>query len=248
MATKRMLNIKIIDTDEFLRMPMSARLLYYDFCMRADDDGMLDSPVKIMKSTGATTDDLQVLVAKGYIIPFESGILVITHWLIHNTIRQDRYIPTIHIDERNQLIIVDKTYQKNDGKPIGNQLATNWQPSIDKYSSNNSSNIEVDSSGKTIFEIVQEEFGRLLSPMEIETIKAWNYDIEIIKLAIKEASTNNQRSIKYIDRIIYRWSQSNLKTKEDVEKYCERFRKNQKMKGKNQLQKKSCSTDLYPEL
>lgn len=242
MAVKRMMNTNIIDTDDFLKMPMSARLLYYDFCMRADDDGIIDSPVRIMKSVGCSEDDLKVLIAKNYIIPFENGILVITHWLIHNTIRRDRYNPTIHIDERNQLIVIDKTYKLNDGIPTGNQLATNWQPSIEKNSSNNSNNIET-IDGKSVFDYLQEEFGKPLSPMEIEVVKTWNYDVEIIKLAIKEASTSNQRSIKYIDKILYNWQQANLKTVEEIKNYCENFKKRRK---KGQLQKSS--TDLYPEL
>lgn len=247
MAVKRMMNTNIINTDEFLSMPMSARLLYYDFCMRGDDDGFIDSPMKIMKLNGCSNDDLKVLVAKNYVIPCDKGIFVITHWFIHNTIRRDRYNPTMYVEERNKLKIVDKVYQKNNDEVIGNQLATNWQPSIEKNSSNNSNNIET-IDGKTVFDYLEEEFGKLLSPMEIEVVKTWNYDIEIIKLAIKEASTNNQRSIKYIDKILYNWEQANLKSSEEVIRYCENFRSRRE---KSQLQtknKKISSTDLYPEL
>lgn len=243
MAVKRMMNTNIINTDEFLSMPMSARLLYYDFCMRGDDDGFIDSPMKIMKLNGCSNDDLKVLVAKNYVIPCDKGIFVITHWFIHNTIRRDRYNPTMYVEERNKLKIVDKVYQKNDDEVIGNQLATNWQPSIEKNSSNNSNNIET-IDGKTVFDYLQEEFGKLLSPMEIEVVRTWDYDVEIIKLAIKEASTSNQRSIKYIDKILYNWKQANLKNTKEIIGYCERFKNKRK---KSQLHKKS-STDLYPEL
>ena len=241
MAVKRMINTNIINTDEFLSMPMSARLLYYDFCMRADDDGFIDSPRRIMSLIGCTEDDLRVLATKKYILPFESRVFVITHWFIHNTIRRDRYNPTIHIEERSQLKIVDKIYQKNNGKPTDNQLTTNWQPSIEE-NSNNSNNIEI-IDDKTIFDYLEEEFGKLLSPMEYEVVRTWDFDVEIIKLAIKEASTSNQRSIKYIDKILYNWKQANLKTLDEVKRYCENYKKRRK---KNQLQKSS--TDLYPEL
>lgn len=250
MAVKRMMNTNIINTDEFLSMPMSARLLYYDFCMRGDDDGFIDSPQKIMKMNGCSQDDLKVLVTKKYVIPCENGIFVITHWFIHNTIRRDRYNPTMHIEARNNLKLVDKIYQKDDEKanwqPVGNHLATNWQPRKEKNSSNNY-NIE-HFQEKSVFDYLEEEFGKLLSPMEIEVVKTWNYDIEIIKLAIKEASTNNQRSIKYIDKILYNWEQANLKSSEEVKNYCENFRNRRK---KSQLQTKNksiSSTDLYPEL
>ena len=94
-----------------------------------------------------------------------------------------------------------------------------------------------------MFDYLQEEFGKLLSPMEIEVVRTWDYDIEIIKLAIKEASTSNQRSIKYIDKILYNWKQANLRNLKEIVEYCERFKKKKK---KRQLQKSS--TDLYPEL
>lgn len=242
MAVKRMMNTNIINTDEFLSMPMSARLLYYDFCMRGDDDGFIDSPVKIMKMNGCSNDDLKILVTKNYVLPCEKGIFVITHWFIHNTIRRDRYNPTMYVEERNKLKIVDKIYQKQDIEVAGNQLATNWQPSIEKNSSNNSNNIE-NLDGKSVFDYLQEEFGKLLSPMEIDVVRTWKYDIEIIKFAIKEASISNQRSIKYIDKILYNWKQANLKTLKEIKIYCERFKNRRK---KSQLHKSS--TDLYPEL
>ena len=246
MAQKRMLSMNIIDTDLFIQMPISARLLYYDFCMRADDDGFIDSPIKIMKMIGCTEDDLKILIAKNYLIPFKNKVCVIRHWLIHNTIRKDRYNPTIHLEERNQLSLNNKIYEFQSENMSGNQMATKWQSSIEKNSSNNY-NIEL-YHDKTVFDYLEEEFEKLLSPMEIEVVKTWNFDIEIIKLAIKEASTNNQRSIKYIDKILYNWEQANLKSSEEVIRYCENFRSRRE---KSQLQtknKKISSTDLYPEL
>ena len=89
MAERRMFAKTIIDSDSFLDMPVSARLLYYDLGMRADDDGFVNSPKKIMKMIGATQDDLSILILKKFIIPFESGVVVIKHWKIHNYIRKD---------------------------------------------------------------------------------------------------------------------------------------------------------------
>lgn len=84
----------IIDSDSFLEMSISARLLYYDLGMRADDDGFVDSPKKIFRMIGATEDDLRLLITRGFIIPFHSGIVVITHWKTNNYIRSDRYHET----------------------------------------------------------------------------------------------------------------------------------------------------------
>ena len=97
----------IVDTDNFLEMPISARLLYYDLGMRADDDGFVDSPRKIMKVTGATNDDMNILIARKFIIPFDSGIVVIRHWRINNYLRSDRYSETIHLDEKSILAMDD---------------------------------------------------------------------------------------------------------------------------------------------
>ena len=91
MAERRMFAKTIIDSDAFLDMPMSARLLYYDLAMRADDDGFINSPKKIMRFVGASMDDLNILAIRKFIIPFDNGVVVIKHWRIHNYIRKDRY-------------------------------------------------------------------------------------------------------------------------------------------------------------
>jgi len=90
----------IIDSDAFIDMPISARLLYYDLGMRADDDGFVNSPKKIMRMVGASDDDIRLLITKKFIIPFESGIVVIKHWKIHNYIRSDRFHETKYKDEK----------------------------------------------------------------------------------------------------------------------------------------------------
>ena len=108
MAERRMFAKTIIDSDAFLDMPITARLLYYDLGMRADDDGFVNSPKKIMRITGASQDDMSILIAKKYIIPFDNGIVVIKHWRIHNYIRKDTYTESTYTDQRNELMIDDK--------------------------------------------------------------------------------------------------------------------------------------------
>lgn len=104
MAERRMFAKTIIDSDAFLDMPTSSRLLYYDLSMRADDDGFINNPKKIARITGATTDDLTILATKKFIIPFESGVVVIKHWKIHNYIQKDRYHETKYQEEKAELI------------------------------------------------------------------------------------------------------------------------------------------------
>lgn len=103
MAKRRMFSLDIIDTDLFLEMPQSSRLLYYELCMRADDDGFVSSPKKIQKMVGCNEDDFKVLISKKFLIPFDTGVVVIRHWKIHNYIQKDRYKETIYLDEKKQL-------------------------------------------------------------------------------------------------------------------------------------------------
>lgn len=105
MAERRMFARTIIDSDAFIDMPVTARLLYYDLGMRADDDGFVNSPKKIMRMVGASQDDLAILISKKFIIPFETGIVVIKHWRIHNYIQKDRYKPTKYEDEMSRLTV-----------------------------------------------------------------------------------------------------------------------------------------------
>lgn len=113
----------IIDSDSFLDMPMSTQALYFHLSMRADDDGFINNPKKIQRMIGATEDDLKLLIAKNFIIVFESGVIVIKHWKIHNYIRNDRYKPTVYQEEKDQLELKDNgTYTL--GIPNGYQMET----------------------------------------------------------------------------------------------------------------------------
>lgn len=137
MAERRMFAKTIIDSDAFLDMPMSARLLYYDLGMRADDDGFVNSPKKIMKIIGATNDDMNILIMRKFIIPFESGVVVIKHWRINNYLRKDRYNETQYIREKNQLVLDDKgKYHLGDtnGIPHGIPVVDTGKVSIGKDS------------------------------------------------------------------------------------------------------------------
>ena len=120
MAERRMFAKTIIDSDVFTDMPISARLLYYDLAMRADDDGFVNSPKKIMKFVGASVDDMNVLIARQFIIPFESGVVVIKHWKIHNYIQKDRYKATSYQAEKESLTLKNGTYYTDDLPDVSN--------------------------------------------------------------------------------------------------------------------------------
>ena len=119
MAEKRMFTKIITESDLFLDMPLSAQCLYFHLNMEADDDGFIDSVKRIKRMIGASDDDLKLLIAKQFLIPFESGVIVIKHWRLHNTLRKDRYKETIHKEEKEQL-------QENEDKSYS--MVADWLP------------------------------------------------------------------------------------------------------------------------
>ena len=105
MAERRMFAKTIIDSDAFLEMPLTSQALYFHLSMRADDEGFINNPKKIARMIGAADDDLRVLASRKFIIPFESGIVVIKHWRIHNYIQKDRFKATVYAEERSTLTV-----------------------------------------------------------------------------------------------------------------------------------------------
>lgn len=105
MAERRMFAKTIVTSDAFLDMPASTRCLYFMLGMVADDDGFVNNPRSIMRQAGATTDDMNLLIAKRFILTFQSGVVVIKHWCIHNTIQKDRYKETKYLEEKSQLML-----------------------------------------------------------------------------------------------------------------------------------------------
>lgn len=121
MAQKRMFSLQVTDTDRFLDMSASAQALYFHLGMHGDDDGFVSSPRKIARIAGCNDDDLRLLATKGYIIPFESGVVVITDWNINNTLKNDRYHPTIYTAEKSML-----TTDHAGRLMLGNSQETTW--------------------------------------------------------------------------------------------------------------------------
>ena len=98
-----MFSLLVVDTDKFLDMPVSAQALYFHLGMHGDDDGFVASPRKIARCAGCNDDDMRILATKGFIIPFDSGVLVITDWRVNNTLQNDRYKETMYQDEKSLL-------------------------------------------------------------------------------------------------------------------------------------------------
>ena len=113
MAERRMFAKRIIDSDAFLDMPLSTQSLYFHLSMRADDEGFINNPKRIQRMIGASDDDCKLLIAKGFILVFETGVIVIKHWKIHNYIQKDRFKPTICSEEKKEIVMEkDGTYTR----------------------------------------------------------------------------------------------------------------------------------------
>lgn len=133
MAERRMFAKSIVLTDAFLDMPTSARCLYFTLGMLADDDGFVGSPKSIMRQCGASEDDMRVLLAKRFVLGFESGVIVIKHWRMNNYLQNDRHKQTTYLDELATLTISPNgAYTEADKECI--QVGYTDKNSIDKNS------------------------------------------------------------------------------------------------------------------
>lgn len=131
MAERRMFAKSIIDSDVFLDMPLSTQALYFHLSMRADDEGFINNPKKIMRMIGASQNELEILLAKRYLLIFDSGVVVIKHWRIHNYIQKDRFKETLYKEEKSEIMIKEnKSYTeiKINGFSHENTLIANKTP------------------------------------------------------------------------------------------------------------------------
>ena len=232
MARKRMFDIEIVDTDLFLEMPQSTQNLYFHLGMRADDDGFVSNPKKIIRTIGANNDDLKILITKKFIIPFESGVIVIRHWKINNYLRKDRYTETLYKEEK-RLLTEDENGVYNIGIPNDNQKLTDGIHSKEEKrkeknskDKNNKEQLESDSccngfqendSCMNGFQKVSkfyEENINLLTPYTSKVLEDYTKELgsELVIYAMQLAVEANVRTIKYIKAILNNWSKANIRT------------------------------------
>ena len=187
MRDKRMISNTIIENDIFTDLSFPTQCLYFHLILKADDDGFVSSPKKILRSIGATEDDLQKLINIGYVDIFESGVLVINHWNVHNSIRKDRYKPTIFQKEFSQLSLdeSEKYIKKNnitDWSPNGcHMVAESVTDRLHKEVSKKVSN-KVSKKGleekNTFKKLTGEEFKKLQGEFPNADIDKWNVHYE----------------------------------------------------------------------
>ena len=192
MAEKRMFTMKIIDSDEFLDMPLSTQALYFHLNMRADDDGFINNPRRIQRTVGTSDDDLKLLIAKRFVICFENGVIVIKHWRMHNTLRKDRYKPTQYQEEYARLGLKENNaYTERQVLP-----EQAWQPD------GNQPEPQYREDKNRLVEIREEEIReepddeRPASPVPYETIKSMYNEICLSFPRCKALSEARKKTIK----------------------------------------------------
>lgn len=232
MAERRMFSKTIIDSDMFLDMPTSSRLLYFDLSMRADDDGFVNSPKKIIRMTGASQDDLKLLIAKNFIIPFESGVVVIKHWKIHNYIRNDRYKPTMCQEEKSMLSELE-TKEYVFGIPDGRQLDTQMDTQ---------DRLGKDRLGKS--KEVKHKYGEYLHVLLSDTEKQ--------KLLSEHGEETTLNAIKYLDEYIEtsgkKYKNHYLVMKKWVFDAVKEKNSGKKVRDNNNFERRQYSEDMFVNL
>jgi hypothetical protein len=206
MSQRRMFSPDIVESEEFITMPISSQALYFHLGMGADDDGFVQ-PKIIMRALGANDDDLKVLLAKRFLLAFDGGVVVIKHWLIHNMIRADRYKPT-RFQEEKKLIKVKENKAYTETNKIGcqndNQMAAQvrlGKVSIGEELSNESEVIEA--SQKQTFSAFMETKGL--------------FEFEVITDEGSEVYWGKHKNNKISDSILAKYKKEYYKPNEDVQ-------------------------------
>lgn len=242
MAQRRMFSKKITDTDNFLDMPLSSQALYFHLNMGADDEGFIDKVKTIQRTIGASDDDVKILIAKGFIIPFESGVVVIRHWRIHNYIQADRFQSTIHKEEKEQLEF-DKSKIANI-KPLDQCIQNVYKVDtqvrlgkdrleleidkdrleLDKV--NNLNYTGVENEKKSFSQIIKESNIKLndrQAQMLLDYVGLDNMTIEMIQYAVELTEDAGANNFNYLNKILKSWREKKLTSLDAVKKDVEEF-------------------------
>ena len=211
MARRRMISNDITGSYNFQSMEHTTQLLYFYFCLSADDDGFIGNPYIYTNLTGCSENDLETLERRGYVIRFASGVLAVVHWYIHNTIKKDRYNPTVHKAELAQLRLEDKCYVRApQPETERNQNGTKTEPQYSqvKYSQVESSQVESSQAELSQVESSQAESSQAeLSQAElsqVESSQAESNQAESNQNASGQTEAEQEKIIPFRDRTVKR--------------------------------------------
>ena len=234
MAQRRMFSRKITDTDKFIEMPATTQNLYFHLNMNADDEGFVDRVSIIQRMIGASGDDLKLLIAKGFIIPFESGVVVIRHWRIHNYIQADRFQATIYQNEKAQ-IEYDETktanikpleqctqnvYKVDTQVRLGKDSLDKERLELDKVNNhNNTVPVENKKSLSKIFKDSEIKLNERHLQMIYEYIALDHFTVPMIQYAVERTEDAGSTSFNYLKAILENWKKEGFTSLEQVEEH-----------------------------
>ena len=211
MARRRMISNDITGSYNFQSMEHTTQLLYFYFCLSADDDGFIGNPYIYTNLTGCGENDLETLERRGYVIRFASGVLAVVHWYIHNTIKKDRYNPTVHKAELAQLRLEDKCYVRApQPETERNQNGTKTEPQYSqvKYSQVESSQVELSQVESGQAELSQVESSQVESSQaelsQAESSQVESNQVESNQNASGQTEAEQEKIIPFRDRTVKR--------------------------------------------
>lgn len=217
---RRVFSSDIVESDAFLDMPLTSQALYMHLNMNADNDGFVN-PKRILRMVGANDDDLRILIAKRFIILFDSGIAVIKHWWINNTKRHDRHVPTSYLNELSQLIQKDnKSYTQITTQlalvtEVKNSLATEWQPNdserLPQCNATQPNATQFNSSQRMVAESQDLDKSKKLEVAKVASKKS--YAIAMEREREQEKRVDESRSRKPVDNTKVETIKNNLATR-----------------------------------
>ncbi len=236
MADRRMFSKAVVESDVFLDMPITARALYFHLGMQADDDGFINSPKKVQRMAGCSDDDMKLLIAKRFLIPFETGVLLIRHWNQNNWIRPDRHKPTVCQSEI-AMVTIDKAGQYELGTQPDNQLSTSCQPTDNQVVGKRLHSIEEYKEYSLVKTSIKESPPPPTAEEALKTIEAYasntlvgfngavfqefgdfkaKFPENMIRFAISEASAHGKPYWAYVRKILQRWQVEHITTLEQA--------------------------------
>lgn len=234
MANRRMFSRDVVMTDDFLDLPPTTKALYFFLNLEADDDGFVGNPKTIMRLVGTTKEDMKLLIEGNYVLLFNSGVVVITDWTEHNSIRKDRKKPTRFAEEMQQIALVEgNKYQwLSDVQPTDNQLTTKCQTNgcigEDRIGEDRRGEVREEKQPTpatpfnqdfaNLYKSFEQETGKALSPLQMEDLQYMleDFNADVILEALKETVSQGKANFAYIKAILNRWKQDNLMTVELV--------------------------------
>lgn len=234
MAQRRMFSRKITDTDKFIEMPATTQNLYFHLNMNADDEGFVDRVSIIQRMIGASGDDLKLLIAKGFIIPFESGVVVIRHWRIHNYIQADRFQATIYQNEKSQIEYddtktanikpleqcVQDVYKLDTQVRLGKDSLDKDRLELDKVNNhNNTVPVENKKSLSKIFKDSEIKLNERHLQMIYEYIALDHFTVPMIQYAVERTEDAGSTSFNYLKAILENWKKEGFASLEQVEEH-----------------------------